>query len=319
MVLRRFIFWLSSKPAVTGLIARRGMRHGFARRFVPGETLDEAIKASRMLNGKGRLVSLNQLGEYVTTRAEAESARDAYLAILNSLRHQSVAGNISIKLSQLGLKLDTDLCLQLADSIAGRAATAGGAIEVDMEGSSDTEATLHIYETIQRRHRNATLAIQAYLHRSSHDLEHLASVEPAIRLVKGAYREPADIAYQGKREVDRSYCRLLDQLFGGPFRAAIATQDPAMIDYAKRAIQDRKIAKERYEFQMMYGIRRDLQEQLVREGHPLRIYVPFGTHWCPYFMRRISERPANALFVLRSLLAESSGSSAPGKSRPGSD
>lgn len=281
------------------------MQYGFARRFVPGETLAEALQSSQLLNHARCRVSLNQLGEYVTNRLEAHAARHSYLHILRELYAQQVDGNISIKLSQLGLKLDTELCRTLADSIASAASALGRAIEVDMEGSADTDATLEVYESVQRVHKNVTLAIQAYLFRSAKDLERLAPVHPTIRLVKGAYRESAAIAYQAKRDVDRNYCALLDQLLAGPFRAAIATQDPAMLNYAKQAIQSRGIAQERYEFQMMYGIRRDLQQDLVTEGHPLRIYVPFGSQWCPYFMRRLSERPANCWFVLRSLLSES--------------
>lgn len=304
-MLRKFIFWLSTKPAVTQAIARRGMQYGFARRFVPGETLEEALQSSRELNRDQRLVSLNQLGEYVSTRPEAEAARDNYLRILHEMHAQPIDGNISIKLSQLGLKLDVELARSLADSIACAAASLDRTIEMDMEGSADTAATLDVYESVQRKHKNVTVAIQAYLFRSSKDLQRLAAVHPTIRLVKGAYREPPAIAHQSKPDVDRNYCNLLDQLLAGPFRAAIATQDPAMLQYAKEALRSHSIPRDRYEFQMMYGIRRDLQHQLVAEGHPLRIYVPFGPQWCPYFMRRLSERPANCWFVLRSLLLES--------------
>jgi len=280
------------------------MRYGFARRFVPGESLAEACAAAKDLNAAGRTVSLNQLGEYVATPAEAEAARDSYLHILHELHAQGISGNISIKLSQLGLRLSATLCGSLTASIEHAAAKLGQAIEIDMEGSADTEATIAIYEQVQAAHHNATLAIQAYLLRSAADLARLAPLHPTIRLVKGAYREPAASAYQKKQDVDENYCKLLDQMLGSTFRLAIATQDPAMIEYAKAALARRTILRERYEFQMMFGIRRDLQEMLLHDGHPVRIYVPFGTQWCPYFMRRLSERPANCWFVLRSLFAE---------------
>ncbi|MBI3404615.1 MAG: proline dehydrogenase family protein [Acidobacteria bacterium] len=303
-MLRNFIFWLSSKPAITQAIAYRGMKKGFARRFVPGESLAEAITASRELNQTRRSVSLNQLGEYVTTRSEAEAAQASYGEILRALSQSKIDGDISIKLSQLGLKLDMDLCRSLAGQLAETASSLGLDVEMDMEASADTDATLDVYEAVQRKCGNVTLAIQAYLYRSAKDLERLAQVKPKIRLVKGAYREPASIAHQAKRDVDKNYCRLLDQLFAGPFRVAIATQDPEMIRYAKESVREHAVERDHCEFQLMYGIRRDLQEQLAAEGHAVRIYVPFGAQWCPYFMRRLSERPANCWFVLRGLLTE---------------
>jgi len=304
VLFRKLIFWLSGQPAITGAITRRGMKYGFAQRFVPGESLAEACAASRTLNGDGRAVSLNQLGEYVSSAAEAEAARDSYLHILAALDENQLDGNISIKLTQLGLQLDADLCRSLAHSVAQAAAAQGRAIEMDMEGSADTEQTLAIYSDVQARHKNATVAIQAYLFRSAGDLAQLSAVQPRIRLVKGAYREPAAIAFQSKHDVDLNYCRLLDQLFASHTYVAIATQDPRMIGYAQAQAQKQDVPRERYEFQMMYGIRRDLQEALVREGYRVRIYLPFGEQWCPYFMRRLSERPANCWFVLRSLVAE---------------
>jgi proline dehydrogenase len=305
MLVRNFIFWLSSKKAVTNALARRGMRHGFARRFIAGETLAEALAASRDLNTAGRSVSLNHLGENVSTAEEARAVRDSYIEMLRSLSDGGLDGNISIKLTQLGLNLGRDFCGQLVGEIASAAHGLGRGIEIDMEGSTYTAATLDLFEGARRKFDNVGLAIQAYLHRTAQDLERLARLRPKIRLVKGAYREPASAALQKKSEVDANYCILLDRLMHGDFFPALATHDPAVLAFAKERIRARNLGAGSYEFQMIYGIRRDLQEQLRDEGHPLRIYVPFGSEWCPYFMRRLSERPANCWFVLRSLWAES--------------
>jgi proline dehydrogenase len=307
-LLRNLIFWLSTKKQVTDAIARHGMRRGFARRFVAGETLAEAIGPSVELCRAGRRVSLNQLGENVATAEEARQSRDSYIATLEALERAGLDGNISIKLTQLGLDLDRKLCLSLAQEIAARAQALGRTIEVDMEGSAYTEPTIEIFEALHQKHGNAGLAIQAYLRRSQSDLERLAPLSPKVRLVKGAYREPAEIAFQKKGEVDDNYRRLLDRVLlqggDGRFFTAVGTHDPALIQYALEKIKEYGVPRERYEFQMLLGIRRDLQRKVFAEGHPLRVYVPWGTAWCPYFMRRLAERPANLWFVLRSLLAE---------------
>jgi proline dehydrogenase len=307
-MLRNLILWLSTKRRVTDAIARQGMRRGFARRFVAGEKLPEAIGAAAELCRAGRRVSLNQLGENVATPGEARRSRDSYLATLESLQQAGLDGNISIKLTQLGLDLDRDLCLSLAQEIAARARALGRTIEIDMEGSAYTETTIRIFESVQRCHGNAGLAIQAYLRRSLGDLERLAPLAPKVRLVKGAYREPPALAFQKKSEVDANYRKLLDRVLPqdghGRFSVAIATHDPALVGYAAERIAQNRVPHEQYEFQMLLGIRRDLQGQVFADGHPLRVYVPWGTAWCPYFMRRLAERPANMLFVLRSLLGE---------------
>jgi len=308
MLLRDFIFWLSTKKPVTNAIGRRGMRYSFARRFIPGETLEEALAASAELGRAGRRVSLNHLGENVRTVEEAERARQSYIHMVRELDAKGLDANISIKLTQLGLDLDRDLCRKLAADIAAVADSLGRTIEIDMEGTAYTDATLDIFEAVGRRFTNVGLALQAYLYRSEKDLERLAPLHPKIRLVKGAYREPPALAYQKKSDVDANYRRLLDRLLAptaSGFFPAIATHDPAMLDYAREQLGRHGWTPERYEFQMIYGVRRDLQQQLREQGHPLRIYVPFGTEWCPYFMRRLAERPANCWFVLRSLAAES--------------
>ena len=305
MFVRDFIFWLSTKKRVTNAIARRGMRYGFARRFIAGEALAEALAASRELGRNGRAVSLDHLGENVRTVDEAERACSSYVEMVRELDAAGLEGNVSIKLTQLGLDLDTGLCQALVTDIVAAAEKLGRTIEMDMEGTAYTDRTLDIFEATRRRFSNVGLAIQSYLYRSEADLERLAPLAPKIRLVKGAYREPPSLAFQRKRDVNANYLRLLDKLLDARFYPAIATHDPAMLDYARRQLSQRGMARDRYEFQMIYGVRRDLQQELREQGHPLRIYVPFGTEWCPYFMRRLAERPANCWFVLRSLAAES--------------
>jgi len=305
-MIRNFIFWLSSKKSVTNALAERGMRYGFARRFVAGESLDEALAASRELNRETRSISLNHLGENVSTAEEARNVKDSYIGMLRALDSGKIDGNISIKLTQLGLDFDTGLCQALAREIAATAAGIGRSVEMDMEGSIYTEKTLGIFEAVQREFTGTGLAIQAYLHRTAEDVERLAGLSrPKLRLVKGAYREPASVAIQKKSAVDENYKKFTAVLLDGRFFPAIATHDIAMLDHARAVIRERKISPDEYEFQMIYGIRRDLQGQIRGEGHALRVYVPFGTEWCPYFMRRLSERPANCLFVLRNLAAES--------------
>ena len=309
MLTREFILWLSTKKGLTNAIARRGMKQGFARRFVAGETLADAIAASAPLGGAGYGVILNHLGENVSTREEAEQARSSYVAMLGELEKAKLAGNISVKPTQLGLDLGTDLCQQLTNEIADEAKRLGRTIEVDMEGSVYTARTLDIYEAVQQRMGNAGVALQAYLRRTAGDLDRLRPLEPKIRLVKGAYREPAALAFQSKREVDENYSLLLDRMLGPENKsrvfAAIGTHDPNMIEHAQRLVNEYDLQRTQYEFQMIYGIRRDLQRQLLAAGHPIHIYLPFGADWCPYFMRRLAERPANCWFVLRSLFAES--------------
>jgi proline dehydrogenase len=310
MLIRNFIFWLSTKRRVADSIARRGMRHGFARRFVAGETLGEALTASAELCRQGRNVSLNHLGENVATEAAAREVCASYIEMVEQLHAKRLSGNISIKLTQLGLDLSKDLCAALALSIAKRAAGFGRTIEMDMEGSVYTDGTLDIFESVQRETGNVGLAVQAYLHRTEKDLQRLAPLKPKIRLVKGAYREPKSIAVQGKPAVDANYKRLttllLEGAAKGTFFPAIASHDPMMVAHAQAEAARLNLSKDSYELQMIYGIRRDLQQQVHAAGNILQVYVPFGTDWCPYFMRRLSERPANCWFVLRSLVAESS-------------
>jgi proline dehydrogenase len=305
MSLQDLVYRVLSKPGVSRTLSRTGMRSGFAHRFVAGETIEEALAASQRLAAGGRRVCLNHLGENVANEAQAREAAESYVEMLRQIRARAIDGNIAIKLTHLGLDLGRDLAIELASGIAAQARDLRLSVEIDMESSEYTSVTIDVFEAVRRKFDNIGLAIQCYLRRSEDDLKRLEPLQPKIRLVKGAYREPPNVAFQDKAEVDQNYVRLLDRLLDGPFFPAIATHDPRLVDYAERRIRELKRAPDRYEFQMLFGIRRDLQTKLRADDHPLRIYVPFGTEWFPYFMRRLVERPANTLFVLRSLAAES--------------
>jgi proline dehydrogenase len=301
-LLRDFISWLSTKPLVTRPIARTGMRMGFARRFIAGETLEEALRTAAELNSKGLLVIMNQLGENVTQRAEAEAAYESYRRILRELAERKIDGNITIKPTQLGIDFAPDLCLELTLRLAADAASFHNFVEIDMEHSAVSGATVDLFEQVRSRHENVGLAVQAYLRRTEEDLRRLRRHRPKIRLVKGAYLEPPEVAFPEKRQVDENYAKLMRMLFREAFTPAIATHDVALLGLAKELARECGTSPEAWELQMLLGVRRDLQDSLVREGCRVRVYVTFGTQWVPYFMRRLAERPANVAFVFRSLL-----------------
>jgi proline dehydrogenase len=304
--MRNFILWLAGKRGVTDFLARRGMRYGFARRFVAGETLEEALAVTAELCGEGPTVSLSHLGENVGSEVAARGVCDGYIHMLEEIHARNLAANISIKLTQIGLDFGREFCAGLAANIARRAAELGRTIEIDMEGSKYTDATLDIFEEVQREYGNVGLAIQAYLHRSAEDLRRLEPLPAKIRLVKGAYREPAGVAVQGKAAVDGAYRKLTTQLMEGAARGAffpaIGSHDHVMVAHAQSEADRLGLARDKYEFQMLYGIRRDLQRQVLKDGNLVRIYLSFGTDWCPWFMRRLAEKPGNCWFVVRSLV-----------------
>lgn len=302
--MRKFIFWLSTKKAVTDPIARTGMRLGFARRFIAGETLEEGLRVAAELNQKELDVSMNHLGENVSSREAAEAAYASYEQILRLLAERRLNGNVSIKLTQLGLKFAPDLCQQLVERLVRTAAELGNSVEVDMEDSPTTQETIELFEAVRRKHENIGLAVQAYLYRSARDLERLRPLRPKIRLVKGAYRERPSVAFPRKAQVNENYRKLLVHLFANGFFPAVATHDEAIIEFTKQLVARNGFDPARFEFQMIHGVRRDLQLALAAQGYRMRVYVPFGREWLPYFMRRLAERPANFGFVVKSLLRE---------------
>jgi len=279
-----------------------GTRPGRAvsTRFVAGETLDDAVAVARELNDAGASVSMDHLGEHVADRQAAEVAAADYVSILDRLGEEEIDGNISIKLTQLGLGTDDDLAGESLAKLSARAAEVGTSVTIDMEESVYTEATIGLFEQVQTNHGNLGVALQSYLHRSAADLDRVAAAQGHVRICKGAYAEPADIAFQDKTDVDDAFDRLTSAAFASPHvLAAIATHDEARISYAVDHAENRA---EPWEFQMLYGVRVPLQRELLAAGHALRIYIPYGVAWYPYLTRRLAERPANMAFFLRALV-----------------
>lgn len=280
----------------TSAVAQR-----LSTRFVAGETLEQALAVARQLNQEGITVTLDHLGESVTSLEEAAEARDVYLRTLEAIHAGGIRGNVSLKLTQFGLDLSYAECLANVDQLVRRAAELGSFVRVDMESSEYVDRTLELVRTLHARHGAVGVVIQAYLYRSKDDIANLCAEKIRVRLCKGAYLEPASAAFPQKSDVDRNFVQLTQQLLTNGVYPAIATHDEAMIGQTRQFVTSRSIGRECFEFQMLYGIRRDLQRQLVAEGYGLRLYVPFGKAWYPYYMRRLAERPANVLFILRNL------------------
>jgi proline dehydrogenase len=298
---------LAGSPLLKRLASRFGMKRpgSFARRFVAGETFADAMTATRALEAQGLVTTLDLLGEGVSSVDAASQATAAYLTTIAEMSHAGVSRNISIKLTQLGLDIDPATAIDNLRRVLDAAQKAGFFVRIDMEGSAYTTRTLETFERVWAMGYHATgVVIQSSLRRSEADLRRVMALGASVRLVKGAYREPTSIAYQRKSEVDESYLTLMQILLTGGTPAAIATHDPAMIDKAKQIATAARLTPDKFEFQMLYGIRRDLQTALAGAGYKMRIYVPFGTEWFPYFMRRLGERPANVGFVLRSVISD---------------
>ena len=280
----------------TSTVARRA-----ASRFVAGDTLAEALAAARRINGEGIALTLDHLGENVTSLSEAEASRDVYLRALGEIAQNHIDGNVSIKLTQFGMDISAEACRANVGELVSRAKERNGFVRIDMESSAYTERTLQLVEDLHAQHAAVGTVIQAYLRRSEKDVEMLCGRGIRVRLCKGAYLEPAEVAFQDKSEVDRNFLRLMKMLLSTGTYPAIATHDEKIIEQTKSFARSGNIAPKSFEFQMLYGIRRDLQRRLVAEGYRLRLYVPFGKAWYPYFMRRLAERPANVVFLARNL------------------
>lgn len=270
-----------------------------ARRFVAGEGLDEALAASRVCNDQGMMVSLDYLGENVTSTADAQHSRDAYLEVFEKIAGQKLNANVSCKLTALGLDLSAEFCEGLVLSIVERAAAMDNFLRVDMEGSIYTQQTIELVKRVRSQSPAIGTVIQAYLYRSEKDIQDLLAYGCRIRLCKGAYKESPEVAFEKKADVDGNYVRLVKMLLPSGFYHGIATHDPKMIAATIRFAAEAKISKEDFEFQMLYGVRTDLQRRLVRDGYRVRVYIPYGNDWFPYFMRRLAERPANVGFFIR--------------------
>lgn len=302
-MLRSAMMWLAGNEQMEQTIRSSSLTRPLIDRFVAGEDLDEALQHVRNIRAQGKLVTLDLLGENVTSAAEAQSAADAYVQILGRLRESDVDPNISIKLTMIGLDLDEEATWQRLQAIVGRAAEVDGFVRVDMEGSPYTEQTLALFRRIHDLHpANVGIVLQSMLYRTDRDLEEMIERKARVRIVKGAYNEPETVAYPQKSEVDAAYRRHVERLIEDGTYPAIATHDETVIRMARAFAQRMGIAKDRFEFQMLYGVRRDLQNQLNDEGYNVRVYVPYGTSWYPYFMRRLAERPANVFFLARNLV-----------------
>jgi proline dehydrogenase len=298
---------LAANGALKRLASRYGMRGSgsFARRFIAGESVDEAIAAARIIEKSGMLQTLDYLGESVASIAAADQATREYLNVIQRIAAAGIGRNVSLKLTQLGLTIDRATCVDNLRRILDAATSHDFFVRIDMENSPFTSVTLGIFETIwQQGYRNAGVVLQSYLPRSVSDARRMNQLGARVRLVKGAYKEPRAVAHQSKADVDRAFVDIMRVLLAEGTYPAIATHDPAMIAATREFAAAQGIPPDRYEFQMLYGIRRDLQAALTQKGFRVRVYVPFGREWFPYFMRRLGERPANVGFVMKSLLRE---------------
>jgi proline dehydrogenase len=300
-MLRATLLKLSESKRLARWAMSNGLSRSVARRWVAGETLEDAIAAARTLNASGFPVSLDLLGENVLDKDGAIRAADTYVAMFDRIATENLDGNISLKLTQLGLDFDPALCEYLVARIADSAARHRNFLRIDMEGSPYTQRTVDLCKRVRVKTDAVGTVIQSYLRRSEQDVRDLIAVGCRIRLVKGAYKEPAEIAFPAKADVDANFVNLMKILLPSGIYHGIATHDPRMIDATKDFASSNAIGKGKFEFQMLYGIRTDLQRQLIGEGYRLRVYIPFGTDWYPYFMRRLAERPANLTFFLRNL------------------
>ena len=304
MFVRSFFLFLSRQRHLRKWMETSSLGRRLATRFVAGETLDGALAVGRALNAEGITVTLDHLGESVTSLEEAAAARDVYLRTLTAIHDSGIQANVSLKLTQFGLDFSFEQCLSNVGQLVERAAGLNSFVRVDMESSAYTDRTLELVETLHARHGAVGVVIQSYLHRSKQDVEKLCTRGIRVRLCKGAYLEPHAVAFAAKSEVDRSFVELMRLLLEKGDYPAIATHDAALIEQTKAYAAQRKLPSDAFEFQMLYGIRRDLQRKLVAEGYRLRLYVPFGRAWYPYYMRRLAERPANVFFMVRNLFRQ---------------
>ena len=303
-LLRVTFIWVSRRRALGRLATRLPITRRMVARFVSGETLDEALAVCERLQEAGYRTTVDVLGESVASAAQAEAAAGRYVATLEVLAARNLDGNVSLKPSQMGILLDSATCRTNVGRVAATAQGLGAFVRVDMEDHALTEATLELVRDLRATTPDVGVVIQSYLHRSAADVERLIAEGTRVRLCKGAYDEPAEVAFVTRAEVDGSYVALMERLLRDGQYPALATHDIAIIRAAIAFARREGIGPDRFEFQMLYGVRRDLQAQLLKDGWTVRVYVPYGTEWYPYFMRRMAERPANLLFILRSVLRE---------------
>jgi proline dehydrogenase len=301
-VLRSLLLVLSRQPWLRHWMETSPAADRLTSRFVAGSTIEREVAVCQKLNADGYLATLDHLGESVTSLEEAAQSRDAYLTALDGIAKLNLDATVSVKLTQLGLDFSEAACLANVECLVARAKSIGRMVEVDMESSQYVDRTLALVSNLHARYGSVRAVIQAYLHRSESDIHNLCKLSIPVRLCKGAYRESSDVAFPRKKDVDANYVRLMFELFDHGTYPAIASHDENMLDRALGYIRERNIAPNRFEFQMLYGVGREQQRRLVAAGYRVRLYVPYGNAWYPYFMRRLAERPANVLFLVRNLL-----------------
>lgn len=304
MLTRSALIYLSRHEGLKDFAARFSLFKKLTTRFVAGETIEEAVAAIKELNAEGCTASFDHLNESVANAAEAEGEVREYLGVLEQIDQSVIRSNVSIKLTQFGLELDPELAYKNARNIVAEAARRGNFVRVDMESSAVTQATIDIFKQLRSEFglNNVGIVLQSYLRRTFDDAQELVKLPARIRICKGAYNEPPEVAFPDKQDTDNNYVRVMQLLLSSGVYHGIATHDPKMIDATIAFAQREGISKDAFEFQMLYGVRRDLQRQLARDGYNMRVYVPYGKHWYPYFMRRLAERPANIWFVLKNVL-----------------
>ncbi len=303
-VSRALFLWASQRRSLGWLATAFPLTRRMVRRFVPGDQLADALRTLDSLAAQGMRWTVDVLGESVKSREMATAAADRYLETLDALAERGLEANVSLKLTQMGLDVDRDFCLENVRRIVLRAKEVGAFVRIDMEDHTKTEVTLGIVRALHKDHAEVGAVIQSYLHRSAADVQALIDEQIRVRLCKGAYDEPATVAMRSREEVDRSYVELMERLLREGRYPALATHDERLVDQALEFVARNEIGPERYEFQMLYGIRRDLQERLVAQGQTVRVYVPYGSQWFPYYMRRLAERPQNVISILVSVLRE---------------
>lgn len=302
--LRATLLTLSRRRWLGRLATRLPLSRQVVGRFIAGQTLDEALDVLEAVHATGLLTTVDVLGEAVTSAELARAAADRYVVTLDALRARGLDANVSLKLSQMGLDVDPSLCRQSVARIFARAAETGAFVRIDMEDHTKVDATLALWRDLRPINPNSGVVIQSMLRRSEDDIDRLIAERARVRLCKGAYQEPPSVAFQDKAEVDASYARLMERLLNEGEYPALATHDVRLIQAAVEIARRAGIGRDRFEFQMLYGVRRDLQQQLIDAGYRVRLYVPYGGEWYPYYMRRLAERPANVAFIVGSLLRE---------------
>lgn len=302
-MLRQTFLTLSNSKELQNIALHNGAARKIALRFVAGETLDQAVEAIRALNKKGITATFDHLGENTSTEAEARAAADSYIEVLRRIVSSGINSNVSLKLTQMGLDVDEEICFQNVARICECARDVDNFVRIDMESSLYTDRTLNIFRRLwhESGYRNVGVVLQAYLYRTVNDVKEMNSIGARVRLCKGAYNEPESVAFPKKSDVDANYAKLTKLLLTEGNYPGLATHDSRLIEYAKRFAQKKGIDRSRFEFQMLYGIRRKEQADLAAEGYNMRVYVPYGQEWYPYFMRRLAERPANVVFIMGNL------------------